>query len=51
MLQVGSIIISDDYFGYRGSLNKGEAGAFEEFKQNNPGIGFRRVYCFTSVKQ
>lgn len=34
-IQIGTYIILDDYFSYKGSLNSGVAGAFEKFKKNS----------------
>ena len=34
-LQLGTIIILDDYFAYRGSKNKGTHGAFKKFVNKN----------------
>ena len=34
-LQVGTIIILDDYFAYRGLENKGVYGAFKKFVKDN----------------
>jgi hypothetical protein len=45
-LAEGSIIILDDYFSYKGSLEKGVAGAFEEFKANNKHIHFRQMCTY-----
>ena len=45
-LHEGSIIILDDYFAYKGSLTKGEAGAFEEFKIKYPELNFRRIFDY-----
>ena len=56
-LQIGTIIIIDDYFAYRGSENKGTHGAFKKFVDDNKlktrqlfsyGIG-GVVKIFTSV--
>ena len=35
-LQEGSIILFDDFLDYKGSMEKGECGAFEDFKKNTP---------------
>lgn len=42
-LQLGTIILFDDYHYYKGDITKGEYGAFEEFKQKNPNILFRTI--------
>ena len=34
IIQEGTFIILDDYFSYKGSLNKGVAAAFKEFKES-----------------
>ena len=44
ILQKGTIILFDDYIFYKGDENKGEFGAFEEFKKNNPNIKFRHAF-------
>ncbi len=43
-LQKGTIIMFDDYIFYKGDKEKGEFGAFEEFKSNNPNIKFREAF-------
>jgi len=43
ILQLGTVVILDDYFSYKGSATKGVAGAFLEFKQQHPNIIFRRL--------
>lgn len=45
-LQEGTIIIFDDFNFYKGNRNKGEFGAFEDFKNQNPNIIFRRVFDY-----
>ena len=45
-LQNGTIIIFDDLNYYKGSIKKGEFGAFEEFKKDNPEIVFRRIFDY-----
>ena len=35
-LQEGTILIFDDFLDYKGSMEKGECGAFEDFKRENP---------------
>ena len=44
--QNGTIILFDDFNYYRGDEKKGEYGAFNEFKKNNPNIKFRRIYDY-----
>ena len=45
-LQVGTIILFDDFLDYKGCIYKGEYGAFEEFKLENPNILFRRAFDY-----
>ena len=45
-LQLGSILILDDYFSFRGNPDKGVAGAFNKFCQNNQNIKFRRIFDY-----
>jgi O-methyltransferase len=45
-LQEGTIIIFDDFNFYKGNTNKGEYGAFEDFKKRNLNIKFRRVFDY-----
>tara|TARA_B100000242_G_C42620664_1_gene292550 strand:- start:19 stop:513 length:495 start_codon:yes stop_codon:yes gene_type:complete len=45
-LQEGTIIIFDDLNFYKGNSNKGEYGAFEEFRNKNPNIKFRRIFDY-----
>lgn len=44
--QEGAIIILDDYFAYKGSKEKGVAGAFELFKNSNKNFEFRRMFDY-----
>ena len=46
----GSIIAFDEFFAYKGSMEKGEYHAFEVFKKNNPNLVFRefKVYGIAS---
>ena len=44
--QEGTIIIFDDFNYFQGNELKGEYGAFEDFKKNNPGILFRRIFDY-----
>lgn len=46
VLQTGSIIIFDDYFAYRGRMDRGVARAFEEFKTAHPEMKFRRLFDY-----
>tara|TARA_Y100000389_G_C17338234_1_gene451839 strand:- start:257 stop:973 length:717 start_codon:yes stop_codon:yes gene_type:complete len=45
-LQEGTIIIFDDFNFYKGNRNKGEFGAFEDFKNQNPNIKFRKIFDY-----
>ena len=45
-LQEGTIIIFDDFNFYKGNKDKGEYGAFDDFKNKNPNIKFRRVFDY-----
>ena len=45
-LQEGTIIIFDDFNFYKGNVNKGEFGAFEDFKKQNPDIKFRKIFDY-----
>ena len=45
-LQEGTIIIFDDFNFYKGNKNKGEFGAFEDFKNQNPDIKFRKIFDY-----
>ena len=45
-LQEGTIIIFDDFNFYKGNKNKGEFGAFEDFKNQNPNIKFRKIFDY-----
>lgn len=45
-VQQGTILILDDYFSYRGDLNKGIAGAYEDFKKAYPSIAWRKLYDY-----
>lgn len=46
ILQQGTIILFDDFNYFKGDITKGEYGAFEEFKEKNSNIMFRRIYDF-----
>ena len=39
-------IVFDDYLAYRGSLEKGVAGAFKDFQERNPEMQFRRAFDY-----
>tara|TARA_Y100000591_G_scaffold126330_1_gene108219 strand:- start:13 stop:720 length:708 start_codon:yes stop_codon:yes gene_type:complete len=45
-LQIGTIIIFDDFIFYKGDESKGEYAAFEEFKKENPNIKFRHAFDY-----
>ena len=45
-LQEGTILIFDDFLDYKGSMEKGECGAFEDFKKSYPNILFRRAFDY-----
>ncbi len=45
-LQEGTIILFDDYVFFKGSKEKGECGAFEDFRKKNPEILFRRIFDY-----
>jgi O-methyltransferase len=42
-LQNGTIILFDDFHSYKGDINKGEYGAFADFKNKYPEILFRKI--------
>ena len=44
--QEGTIILFDDYVFFKGSKEKGEYGAFDDFKKKNPEILFRRIFDY-----
>jgi len=45
-LQEGTIILFDDFNYFKGNKIKGEYGAFDDFKNRNPNIEFRRVFDY-----
>ena len=45
-IQMGTIILFDDYNYFKGDINKGEYSAFTEFKKKYPEILFRRVFDY-----
>ena len=45
-IQEGTIILFDDYIFFKGSKDKGEYGAFEDFRKRNPEILFRRAFDY-----
>ncbi len=46
ILQIGTIIMFDDFIFYKGDESKGEYAAFEEFKKQNPNIKFRHAFDY-----
>ena len=44
--QEGTIILFDDYVFFKGSKDKGEYGAFADFKKKHPEILFRRIFDY-----
>ena len=42
----GTIILFDDYVFFKGSKDKGEYGAFADFKKKHPEILFRRIFDY-----
>jgi hypothetical protein len=45
-LQKGTIILFDDFHYYKGDINKGEYGAFNDFKNKYPEILFRQILTY-----
>lgn len=45
-LQEGTIIIMDDFFSYKGSKDKGVAGAFYKFCEENKNFEFRHIFDY-----
>ena len=45
-IQEGTIIIFDDYVFFKGNENKGECGAFNDFRKKYPEISFRRIFNY-----
>ena len=45
-IQEGTIILFDDYAFFKGSKDKGEYGAFADFKKKHPEILFRRIFDY-----
>jgi hypothetical protein len=45
-LQMGTIVIFDEFFAYRGDSTMGEAGAWSRFLERNPGISSRVVKTY-----
>lgn len=46
LVQLGTTIVFDDYFRYKGSENHGQFQAFKEWKQKNPQFSFRQMNIF-----
>jgi O-methyltransferase len=45
-LQKGTIVLFDDFHYYKGDINKGEYGAFNDFKKKYPQILFRQILTY-----
>jgi len=45
-IQEGTIILFDDYVFFKGSKDKGEYGAFDDFRKKNPQVLFRRAFDY-----
>jgi len=45
-IQEGTIVLFDDYVFFKGNKNKGEYGAFEDFRKKYPNILFRRIFDY-----
>lgn len=45
-LTLGSIIVLDDFFAYKGSESKGVANAFRRFREQHPDWRFRRLFDY-----
>ena len=45
-IQEGTIILFDDHVFFKGNKNKGEYGAFSDFKKKYPEILFRRIFDY-----
>ena len=45
-IQEGTILIFDDYVFFKGNENKGECGAFNDFRKKYPEISFRRIFNY-----
>jgi len=46
ILQKGSVIILDDFWAYRGSVELGTCGSMNKFLEINPAIKIRDYYCY-----
>ena len=45
-IQEGTIILFDDFVFFKGNKDKGEYGAFSDFRKKNPEILFRRIFDY-----
>ena len=45
-IQEGTIILFDDFVFFKGNENKGECGAFNDFRKKYPEILFRRIFDY-----
>ena len=45
-IQEGTIILFDDFVFFKGNENKGEYGAFKDFRKKYPEILFRRIFDY-----
>ena len=45
-IQEGTIILFDDFVFFKGSKNKGEYGAFVDFRKKYPEILFRKIFDY-----
>ncbi len=43
LMQMGTYVVFDDWFRYRGSENHGEFRAFKEWRERNPNFTFREI--------
>jgi O-methyltransferase len=46
VLQLGTVLVMDDFFSYKGDESKGVAGAFLEFCKKHPTIAWRHIYDY-----
>ena len=45
-IQEGTIILFDDYVFFKGNTEKGEYGAFSDFRKKYPEILFRKIFDY-----
>ena len=45
-LQVGTVVILDDYYAFRGRRDRGVAGAFDAFQEQHPQFQFRSLFKY-----